>query len=92
MVPCIVEKCITYAVCKNKILIECPKLKKLMNHMEDNMPTKDMWSLIHDYLPEVLAVHGTNVNLDTAEGLSDIILDRDQGVVNVLKQMDKVLR
>jgi hypothetical protein len=92
MIPCIEEKCITYPVCQNKIIIECPKLKKLMDHMEDSLPTKEMWSLIHEYFPDVLAVHDKNINKSSVNDLESIFIDREEGVAKVLLRMDKILR
>ena len=92
MIPCIEEKCITYPVCKNKVLIECPKLKNLMNYLEENMTIKEMWSRVHEYFPNVLAIHRDSINKSSADSLGSIYMDRTGGVAAVLRKMDILLR
>ena len=53
--PC--KECISLAICKSQVTIVCSILRKLfgnMKHGDDEM--KEMWNIVHEELPRVVAV------------------------------------
>lgn len=67
--PCIVDKCITFPVCRNKEKIICNKMNTYLNLLEENIPrTFQIWNHLRDTFP----------NLDT------VVKDKEADVIRNL--------
>jgi hypothetical protein len=54
--PCIIEKCLKWAVCRNRHYIPCTKLHEYHNKLIDNYSRQRRWKIMNKHFPRLISI------------------------------------